>query len=377
MSFLKKRSSGYYIGFKRTVDGKQQERMFSLGTKRVNTAKSLKTRIDTALEAGEINPFGQWNAKTWLNNLGRSEQDGPRILKKAIEHFIDSLNHVRPRTIQVYKDVLNRFSGEIGDTMPLEFLTQKDIKDFCFRKKLSPASQNSYLRTLKRFFIWAEDEELMTFNPVRKIKRVPEDDDLKDQIISEKQLKLIIAKQEKIIQGFKETGSIATKGQEQLWFRPLMATFFYSGIRAQEALDMTWGDVDLEEDYMTVTGKGGRQRTVVIFSPLKPYLMDWKNKVPSNPDNLVFPSAKSDTIQIKMTVNAVSKTFRHYRKKAKLPDTIHLHSLRHSCATFMLRKGFGLMEVHNMLGHRTLEVTKRYTHLVPADIRERARKLKI
>ena len=67
-----KKSSGYYIGFKRTVNGKKQDRMFSLGTKRVNTARSLKTRIDAAFEAGEINPFGLWSARTQAKKPGRT-----------------------------------------------------------------------------------------------------------------------------------------------------------------------------------------------------------------------------------------------------------------------------------------------------------------
>jgi len=54
--------------------------------------------------------------------------------------------------------------------------------------------------------------------------------------------------------------------------------------------------------------------------------------------------------------------------KERIWRIFNFHGLRHSCATFLLRKGFNVIEVKNMLGHRSLEVTNRYVHLVANDL---------
>ena len=61
----------------------------------------------------------------------------------------------------------------------------------------------------------------------------------------------------------------------------------------------------------------------------------------------------------------VSNRFRYYRKKAKLPSDIHFHSLRHTCASWLVMKGVPLRTVQAMLRHSVIGVTQRYAHLAP------------
>ena len=91
---------------------------------------------------------------------------------------------------------------------------------------------------------------------------------------------------------------------------------------------------------------------------------------------MVFPSPRSnDRIEISLTGNNVSKVFKSYVKEAGIKDTIHFHSLRHSCATYMIRQGFDVTMVKEMLGHKSIQVTMRYVNLVVKDRKDRAKKL--
>lgn len=82
-----------------------------------------------------------------------------------------------------------------------------------------------------------------------------------------------------------------------------------------------------------------------------------------------FPSPKSNgSHQIQLTGKTASTQFKFYCKKAGFKDTIHFHGLRHSCATFLLRSGFNVIEVKNMLGHKRIDITNRYVHLVANDL---------
>ena len=66
--------------------------------------------------------------------------------------------------------------------------------------------------------------------------------------------------------------------------------------------------------------------------------------------------------------DAVTRKFRKCVEAAGLPDTLTLHSLRHTFASRLVQAGKSLYQVGNLLGHTDLEVTKIYAHLSPASL---------
>ena len=61
----------------------------------------------------------------------------------------------------------------------------------------------------------------------------------------------------------------------------------------------------------------------------------------------------------------VSRTFRRYRRLAKLLDGIHFHSLRHTAASWLVSRGVSLRLVQDVLGHSSIRSTEIYSHLLP------------
>ncbi|NBB86924.1 MAG: tyrosine-type recombinase/integrase [Bacteroidetes bacterium] len=61
----------------------------------------------------------------------------------------------------------------------------------------------------------------------------------------------------------------------------------------------------------------------------------------------------------------VSKQYRTYRRLAKLPEGLSFHSLRPTCASWLVQRGASLSIVQHILGHGDIQVTQKYTHLAP------------
>ncbi len=63
--------------------------------------------------------------------------------------------------------------------------------------------------------------------------------------------------------------------------------------------------------------------------------------------------------------NHVSRRFKYYVRLAKLPERTRFHSLRHTCASWLVQRGVSLPIVQAILGHSTIRVPQRYAHLAP------------
>ena len=83
-----------------------------------------------------------------------------------------------------------------------------------------------------------------------------------------------------------------------------------------------------------------------------------------NPHGLVFISTKGTPLD----PDGITHAFKKFVKAANLPDAIHFHSLRHSCATLLLAQGVPMYVVKDILGHSQISTTMRYT----SDIRNDA-----
>ena len=138
--------------------------------------------------------------------------------------------------------------------------------------------------------------------------------------------------------------------------------FMYStACRVSELCDARVSDLDFEEDFVKLFGKGSKQRIVPIGSELKINL----SKYLKFRDEL---NTKEPYLFLSKNMNQLDRSaiFRIIKKSATLSDTalsVHPHTLRHSAATHMLEAGCDLRTLQELLGHTSVSTTKIYTKL--------------
>ena len=138
--------------------------------------------------------------------------------------------------------------------------------------------------------------------------------------------------------------------------------FMYStACRVSELCDVRVSDLDFEEDFVKLFGKGSKQRIVPIGSELKINL----SKYLKFRDEL---KTQEPYLFLSKNMNQLDRSaiFRIIKKSATLSNnalSVHPHTLRHSAATHMLEAGCDLRTLQELLGHTSVSTTKIYTKL--------------
>lgn len=162
--------------------------------------------------------------------------------------------------------------------------------------------------------------------------------------------------------------------QSESYLLPYLVEFaIETGMRLGEILSLSWTMVDLQRQIITLhTSKNGDGRTVPLSSHaihlLRSMPRDLLKNIPrefrSSPERQIFFTWK--------THRGISKAWHTALKRAGITD-YHFHDLRHEATTRFFEKGFNVMEVASITGHKTLQMLKRYTHLKATDLAVRLR----
>lgn len=151
--------------------------------------------------------------------------------------------------------------------------------------------------------------------------------------------------------------------------RDMALLSLHCGLRAGEVFRLTWADVDLDGGLLTLRDtKSGRNRHAFLTGPAKAML---KARGGGQPNALVFPAKTGGTRQ------AISNSFMAAVEAIGLNSGIGdprqkvtFHTLRHTFASWLVMQGTPLYTVQKLLGHSTLAMTERYSHLAPDHMRE-------
>jgi len=156
--------------------------------------------------------------------------------------------------------------------------------------------------------------------------------------------------------------------------RCLFELIFSAGLRVSEAVGLNIRDIDIEEGIAKVRGKGNKERLALFGQPatmrLKQYLQEARPRLAGKVN-------KSPALFIGRNGKRLSRKgiWKNYAKSAALAGTSsHLHTLRHSFATALLKGGADLRTVQELLGHADLSTTQIYTHVDVGVLRENHRR---
>ena len=152
-----------------------------------------------------------------------------------------------------------------------------------------------------------------------------------------------------------------------LWLADVIRVVVATGMRLGELVNLRWNWVDFESGFVTIrrsatfVPKSGSERPIPLVGDAMEVLPRLAAERNDDLDGYVFTGVKGG----RLNPNYTSRRFKHYVRLARLPGNIRFHSLRHTCASWLVQRGVSLPIVQAILGHSTVRVTQRYAHLAP------------
>jgi integrase len=380
MASLKQRNGVFLIQFSKRSGDKIKQRSFSLGTTDPKKAENIRTELEIKFQDGRIDPFNGW---TYLNtHVPTVGTTAPFTLEQACDLFLKNRSQANERTKAGYRGCFRRMMIELGRTLPIHRLTSQDLRRLSFQPHLRIATQRSYFTHYRVFFKWLHDEKHIDQDLVKGVRPPKNADRTIDKVINASDLQILFTTFESHVKSNMDKGFIKHDHTRMDWFKPVIATFFFTGLRLKELTHLRWSDIDSDWSFITVrnsdetTTKSGRMRLIPIRKPLIPYLESWKNGTFRTKDGLVFPSVTNRTaFGTPLDANRISRTFKKFVRMAGLPPGATIHGLRHSFGTDLLRKNVPINQVAEIMGHKSIEVTRIYQHLTPSDLHETIRSI--
>lgn len=142
----------------------------------------------------------------------------------------------------------------------------------------------------------------------------------------------------------------------------LLELMYGCGLRVSEVVSLRWDDVDMEERWVRVMGKGSKERVIPFGSMAQKAL---KAILPASPEGgFVFPGRDGGAL----TVRTVHRVVADAALESGVPG-VTPHSLRHSFATHLLEGGASLRVVQELLGHEHLTTTQIYLRITARHLR--------
>lgn len=152
----------------------------------------------------------------------------------------------------------------------------------------------------------------------------------------------------------------------------MLETMYSCGLRVSELISLKLSDLHFNESYISIIGKGDKQRLVPIGNTamklIKNYMENHRNHITikKNQEDMVFLSKRGSSITRQMVFYVI----KDLAVKAGIKKTLSPHTLRHSFATHLVEGGADLRAVQEMLGHESITTTEIYTHLDQHFLRE-------
>lgn len=243
---------------------------------------------------------------------------------------------------------LKHFTDFFGLQRSIQSIGLKDVESFIshLQQKVNKGYR-VYVRTLKAAFNKAIDWGYIKDNYFIKVK-LPKKQKVNPAYINSYQL-------------------LAISNQiENKVVRDIVVLGFYSGMRLNELVNLTWRNANLTTRIITVgdedfTTKGRNQRYIPICDEAFDVLSKRIPKVHIVHNDKSYVFCKSNGLPF--TGDFISKRFKSACKAARTDKAIHFHSLRHSFASNLAQKGVSLYTIKELLGHSSISTTEIYSHL--------------
>lgn len=268
------------------------------------------------------------------------------LVSKKIEGLTD-------RTLEYYRGVIKKFMEVVNKNF--KDIKSEEIRYYiaCCQMKYNwgQVTADNVRRVLNTFFQFLEDEEYITRNPARKIKKIKQEKLIKQAFTYEEIERLRIA---------------AKDPREMAILEFLLST----GCRVGEVVLLKKQDIDFENHEVVVYGKGRKERRVFLNARAEIRLKDYL-KYRTDDDEMLFVTSKKKTPDKKnrgLTKAGIEFLLKRIGDRAGV-ENVYPHRFRRTCATIANKRGMRIEEIQKMLGHEDIKTTMLYTVVDNDDVK--------
>lgn len=295
-------------------------------------------------------------------------------LAEAIDSFLFHCRYEKnlsPRTLSAYDTDLRQFVAALPEASAAADVSQlgkPELREY-IQRLFEPYREKTVKRkvaTLKAFFGYLERDGAIEFTPFRKMevriketRRVPRT--------------IPLAEVERLFQYlYAQRSAGPLSGVEEFTLlrdTAVVEAIFATGARVSEICHLGVDDVDLEDGWVRILGKGAKERVVQIcdvsmIAALGAYRAARDTVEPV--DSYFFLNRRGR----RLSEQSVRVLLQRHASRAGVDVPVRPHLLRHSVATLLLEEGVDIRHIQHLLGHSSIATTQIYTHVNARNQRE-------
>lgn len=268
-------------------------------------------------------------------------------------------------TLKAYKMDLNQFAHYLsvnGNAMDIEKIDKHLLRNY-----LQQLLENNKIKTVRRkiatlkaLFTYLEFEDKIRISPFRKMRIKIKEPLQLPGVLTLNEVKTLFQSAYKVRQMCKDRTTYSYKAIVRDIV--VMELLFATGVRVSELCNLKRGDVNIEQRYIKVNGKGSRERIIQvcsmeIMSILKEY-MDLFHLPGSN-----FSYFFLNRLERRLSEQSVRFMIKQYTRISNIKKEVTPHTFRHTFATLLMEEEVDIRYIQQLLGHSTINTTQIYTHI--------------
>lgn len=312
-----------------------REELIQAVRNRLVTVIDDNTTINNALDAIVVE-LNNYDVNKRSTDIVVYDDTNEKIIKSFVACMI--VEGRSPKTLRQYSYSLKRFFSYIGNK-PYDQVNAYDVRAWLASLKMS-GSKNVSVRNQKNnitpFFTWLHNDGVIAKNPCAPIRPIKVEQEEKSCFSSEE---------------IDTIRSVCKNSKERAMVEMLLS----SGLRVSELCNLKLADVDFNSLTVYVKhGKGGKDRTTFMSPVAKKYVYKYLDETPYKSEYL-FTSKYVKPY----TPDGIQSVTRHLSERCGI--YIHPHRFRRTLASDLARKGMPIQEIQKLLGHTSIETTRKYT----------------
>ena len=278
-----------------------------------------------------------------------------RIQDKLVPYleYCEYRKELDKKTIKAYRIDLRQYFAFICCDEPDKEKIEAYITEL--HKKYKQKTVKRKIATLKAFYNYLEEDEIISCNPFRKNKVKFKETLTLPRIIPREEIEMLLNYMYNCLKENDLTGY-----KYKLRDIAVVEVLFATGARVYEISTIREDSVNLNSGQIRIMGKGGKERYVQISNSsvlaiLKKYYME--NEIKKSGCFFINNRGKRYTEQ------SIRAMLKKYAKQAGIERNITPHMFRHSFATYLIEEGVDVSCVQQILGHSSIKTTQIYIHI--------------